>query len=137
MKIKAGLVKQAFETLDTLIKERRPLPSKAKFRLTNLFTSLEQYARSIEMSRVDLVKKYGYEIFDANKFSTGWEVHTEKIGEYQREWLVIAEDEIEVICQPIPLSFLESPALVEQDGKMVDPITMQEFLALGVFIAED
>jgi len=147
MKIKTGSILQAHMVLKRLIEEQRPLASKGKYRIARLFTLLDAELRIIEEQRIILIKKYGYEVIDEEtKASKGWQVSEQNMDNFQKEWSGLMEDEIEINCEPIPLSVLDSPPLVEVevlggDGsrstKNVDPITIQDFLLLGDFVKED
>jgi hypothetical protein len=79
---------------------------------------------------------------DAPKVSKGWSVPAAANEEFQRRFKDLFDDEIEVACQPIPFSCLDTAPLVEvvqPDGttKMIEPITAAEFMLLGPFVIDD
>jgi len=137
MKVKVGIILQAQSVLKKIIEEKRPLPTKGKYRIVRLFETLTKEADIIEGQRVVLIKQFGIVNSD-----NSWQVEARNVERFQAEWNKILEDEIDVNIQPIPLSYLEAPAQVEivgDDGirKMIDPISLDELLFLGPLVMEE
>lgn len=123
MKIKAGVLLSAYEVLVSAVSGKRDLhvnlPTKAAYRIARMIVLLEPEALVLRSKRFDVIKKHGEE----NKAAKGvWAVLPGKAADFEREWGEIAQDEIEVTCQPIPLSAMG-------DGESY--FTVAELLLLG------
>lgn len=142
MKVTAAEIVQAFNVVDKLIAEKRPLPTKGKYRLTRLFSALQKETQAIEMQRNELVTKFSVEEINVDaegKQTTPKprQVQGDQLLPFYEEYMKVMIEEVEVACEPIPLAQLDAPALVEVDGKMIQPITTDELLALEPFIDGD
>lgn len=130
MKLKIGHVFQAAETVTAIINANRPLPSKGAYRLARLYAKLKPEFDLIAQRRNAMIEAYGYKaplpvdveggtVTLAENFS----VPPDKLAEFMKAWAEIANEEIEVAVEPIPLDQLDN-------GSGSSGVTAAEFIVL-------
>lgn len=119
MKLKAGHVWEATQMVAQIIRAGRPMPQKGKYRLARMHAKLMPEFTIINDQRDALIRSYefhakvngpstredplGQDIIDSPEFT----VPANKLEEFSAAWAKIAEEEIEVDVQPIPLAQLD------------------------------
>lgn len=129
MKLKVSALFAAYITLTTIINEKRELPQKGKYRIARLHEKLRSEFQIASAQRDELVEQFGEEVKNEAGVATGdWLVkqESEKFKPYMEAWSKIADEEIEIEAQPIPLDSLGDSGSIEA----------YEFLALGDLVAE-
>ncbi len=128
MKVTAGKLFEATEVLRRALRDRRDdrvhLPTLAAFRIALLIRQLEPEYLVLQESRIELLKRLGKEVEKQPGF---WAVLPENNEEFQKQWSLITEEELEVHCKPILLATL---------GDGMSYFSVQELLLLGDFVKE-
>ncbi len=106
----AGQVFEAFLTLRTITDERRPLPMRAAYLLGRMKKKLEPEYQPIADHRDQIIVAYDNHIDpDDGQEKPGFFVPADKMLEFRsKHWPEIAEAEIEVDVEPMPLSFFDA-----------------------------
>ena len=145
MKLKIGHVFQATEVITTVINQNRPLPQKGAYRVARLYAKLKPEYDLIVGRRNAMIEAYGHKelvpgpvgepltpgaegqptMGEAPNFS----VPTDKMPEFLAAWAEVANEEIEVAVEPIPLAQLDS-------GGAAGTITAAELIVLDDLVAE-
>ena len=128
MKITAERVVSAYEILLKGMREQQErqakLPVKAAYRIARLVALLEPEYLTLQKARLEIVKRLGEEL----KAKPGtWQVLPENVQAFQAEWGEITKEEIEVPCDPIPLSQMG-------DGSF---FTIGEMFMLGNLVVDE
>ncbi len=136
MKLKAGHVFGATLVVAQIIREKRPLPPKAAYRLARLHTKLEPEFKTLTARRDEMITAYDTHVVVKQKDpETGEEsdvqtpdfcVPDDKLPEFTAAWGEIGSEEIEVGVEPMPIDCFGDTAM----------ITAQEFIALGDLVTE-
>jgi len=131
MKLTAFQVFVAHQIVRTFIEEKRPLPLKGAYRLSRLFTKLQPEFETIAKKRDELITAYDYR----TKINGGDEeqlsVPPDKLIEFNANWRQIADEEIEVAVEPVPLTQLDL-------GKgEAGSLTAAELMGLGDLVTDD
>lgn len=128
MKLTAGEIFEAYSVLAKIINENRALPMTGGYRLARLHMALMPEATIISEKRSEIIKELGDEVKGDGGVVLRWEVpEGEKKEEYLKRWEELASVEVEVNCQPIPLSCLGEN----------DPLSAQDFVWLGPLVVEE
>jgi len=136
MKLKASLVYAAALIVAQIIRENRPMPQKGKYRLARLHAKLLPEFNVLNERRDEMIKAYDHfaEIKDKDGAVMAKaeqnSVPEDKMAEFTAAWEEIANQEIEVEVEPIPLSQLDL-------GDNVDgSITGAELAGLGDLVTD-
>ena len=141
MKLKVQHVMDATLVISQIIRDRRQMPQKAKFRLARMHAKLLPEFTRINDQRDTMIKAYDHEtkvkIKDAetgveSEVSTNppsYSVPLDKMDEFTAAWREIGDDESEVDVEPIPLTYLDMGAA---DGS----IEAAEFITLGDLVTD-
>lgn len=140
MKLKVQHVMDSTLVLAAIINERRPMPQKGKYRVARLHAKLLPEFQSANGQRDEMIKAYEMPQTQIEKTeehplgievpTDGWQVPADKMPEFTAAWKVIADEEIEVDVEPIPLGYL---SLGDQtDGA----IESTELITLGELVTE-
>ena len=140
MLLKIGHIYQATPVLDRIISEKRPLPQKGSYRIARLYGKLKPEYDLIYKRRDAMIEAYQHkEMLSAKDVETGEVVLTEaenfsvpadKVTEFYAAWAEVANEEIEVAVEPVPLAMLSKSD--SEDGA----ITALELLALDDLVTE-
>lgn len=158
IKLKVQQLMDATIIISQIIRENRPLPQKGKYRLARMHPVLNKEFLIVDAQRNEMINAYNYHAPIPNpaykveaetlavasgngesnvtplvpKFipSPEFSVPEDKLQEFLAAWNEIAQQELEVDVQPIPLEQLCLPANV--DGS----ISGHELIVLGDIIAE-
>lgn len=120
MKLKISTLFSAYLVLSTIIKEKRPLAQKGKFRVARLYDQLTPEFTRVDGERNTLIVRFGEEVngnYHVAESSPEW-------PKFVAAWNEFAAIEIDVEAEKIPLADLG------EDG-----IEAQEFLTLLEFIS--
>lgn len=118
MKFKVQHVMDATLLISRIIRERRPMPQKGKYRLARMHAKLLPEFTVINDQRDALIKAYDHEtkvkIKDADGVETeasttppSYSVPLDKMDEFTAAWKEIGDGEIEVDVEAIPLAQLD------------------------------
>lgn len=156
MKLKIQHLMDATLVISQIIREERPLPQKGKYRLARMHPKLNAEFLIINAQRDEAIKKYDYHIQVPNpKYnpeiplaetlknnvtelqpktipSEQFYVPPDKLEEFEKFWLEIAEQDITVEVEPIPLSQLCFSETSDMNGS----ISAHEFIVLGDLVTE-
>lgn len=138
MILKLGHVFQAAPLITTIINQNRPLPQKGAYRLARLYAKLKPEYDLIEARRNAMIGAYGHkEMLTATDVETGQDVQTEaenfsvpmdKMPEFNAAWAEVANEEIEVDVQPVPLAQIDNGGMAA--------ITAGELILLDDLVCE-
>lgn len=143
MKLKVQHVMDATLVITQIIREKRPMPQKGKYRLARIHDKLLPEFNTASAQRDDLIKAYDFHqkiiepgslvveghapvLIDGPEFT----VPPDKMEEFTAAWAKIAEEEIEIAVEPIPLAQLDMG-----DG-VVGAIEAGELIVLGDLVTE-
>lgn len=132
MKLKVQQVFDAAMAVAQIMREARQMPQKGKYRLSRLHAKLLPEFTMIAEQRDALIKTYGVPV-ESNGVEQPpgtFTVPPEKMAEFIEAWKKIAEEEIEVEVEPIPLSALDLGAATNGS------IEASELAALGELVSE-
>jgi hypothetical protein len=125
VKLKVQQVIDAFMALASIVASGKPMPQKGKYRLARLHAKLRPEFETANAARDDLIKSYGW------KNEAGVDaVPIEQADDFAAKWKEIADQEIEVEVQPVPLVQLDMGD--NTDG----PLSVQQLIALGDLVIE-
>lgn len=135
MKLTAQQIFDATPVIATIIREQRPMPQKGAYRLARMYQKLKPEYDTINQRRDALILPYDFKVKlkDAEGKETGAEangVPADKDAEFQAAWKQIADEEIEVPVEPIPLAQLD----LGDDTKCA--VRADELVTLFVLVAE-
>ena len=137
MKLKVQHVFDATLVVAQIIRENRPMPPKASFRLARLHMKLLPEFTTIAARRDALIEAYDHHpmmwgpktkedpLGETSVPSPEFSVPLDKMDEFNAAWAEIAAEEIEVAVEPIALDCFGDAA-----------ISAQEFIALGDLVTE-
>lgn len=150
MNLKVQHLMDATLVISQIIREQRPLPQKGNYRLARLHEKLNREFLIINAKRDEMIKvydfhpmvpnpKYNPEAADGDVVklepkmiqSAEWSVPEDKLAEFQEKWKEIAEEEIEVDVQPVPLD-----QLCFAGPDIEATISGHEFIVLGSLVTE-
>jgi hypothetical protein len=126
MKIKVHRLMDATVALANIINAKRPMPQVGKFRLARLHAKLTTEFDIANQQRNEMIIAYGVRRDDGD----GYGVPKDKIEEFTAAWQKIADQEVSIEVDPIPLAAFDLGAGV--DGA----IEAAELLALGELVTE-
>ena len=141
MKIKVAELHLAYPKITSIISEKREMPMKAQYRFARLHAKLAGEFKTIAEQWDKLVMQYGKQVMkQTEKYGdngevivelepTGnWEIEetSESMAAFRADWQKIADEEIDVDIQPIPLECLGDNGV----------ILSHEFIALGPLVTE-
>lgn len=157
MKLKVQHLMDATMVISTIIREDRSLPQKGKYRLARMHPKLNKEFLIINAQRDEMIKAYNFHAMVQNPASVmpdemrtaiaesgniaklpskmiespEFSVPEDKVAEFMAAWQEIADQEIEIEIEPIPLDQLCFP------GDLADgSITAHEFIVLGDLVIE-
>lgn len=133
MKLKAGMIVDAFAVITTIINEQRVLPAKVAYRLARQHDKLEREANAVKAHHDALVRELGEETFhevgegDAMvRISTGHKVMDANMEQFTKQWAEIAAEEIDVDIVPLPLDMLgDNTAIHANEFKLLGPLVSE------------
>lgn len=157
MKLKVQHLMDATLVISEIIRDNRPMPQKGKYRLARMHPKLNAEFLVINAKRDEMIKAYDHHPMvpnpannmsdEAREFeasqgnvsqlvpktipSAQWSVPEDKLAEFQKLWEEVAEEEIEVDVEPIPLA-----QLCFDDPNIDGSITGHEFIVLGDLVKE-
>lgn len=122
MKLRVDHVYKAAPVITQIINENRPLPQKANYRLARMFAKLKPEHELIEARRNAMIAAYDHkalvikgkvverteENLQNPEASMQPAVPTDKMPEFNAAWAEVANEEIEVAVEPIPLDQLDN-----------------------------
>ena len=126
MKLKVQQVFDACLVLSEIIRDKRPTPQKGAYRLARLHAKLLPEFTTIATKRDELITAFGHKEPGADSFS----VPTDKMAAFLDDWKKVAEEEIEVDIEPIPLAQLDF------GDNSPGTINASELVTLGPLVAE-
>ena len=111
MKLKVQHVMDATLVISQIIREQRPMPLKGKYRLSRMHAKLLPEFTTINEQRDAMITAYGFhpttKDADSNEVvSQEFAVPSDKMAEFTEAWKKIADEEIEIDIEPIPLAQL-------------------------------
>ena len=124
---------QAWErtlVISKIIREARPMPQKGKYLLARMHAKMLPEFNAVNDQRDKMIGAYDYHEVTDGVASQAFSVPTDKMAEFNAAWKPIADAEIEVDVQPIPLSALDLGSM--SNGS----IEANELLTLGELISE-
>lgn len=127
MKLKVQHVFDATLLVSQIIRERRPMPQKGSYRLARMHAKLQPEFDTIANQRDALITAYDHKAPEAEAFS----VPDDKLAEFQEAWKKVADEEIEVAVEPIPLVYLDL------GDSVVGSISASELIVLGDLVSGD
>lgn len=151
MKLKAQQVFDATLAVSQIIRDNRPMPTKAAYRLARLHAKLLPEFQTLTARRDEMIKAYDHHPmilvhdYDSNESvpktkenplgqrlepSAEFSVPADKLPEFNAAWKEIGDQEIEVDVEPVPLSCFDLGA------SMASPISASEFVILGDLVKE-
>jgi hypothetical protein len=158
MKLKVQHLMDATLVISQIIREDRKLPQKGKYRLARMHPKLNKEFLIINAQRDEMIKAYNFHATIPNpaaanmtdetraEIAASGNVHqlvpkmiespefsvpADKIAEFMATWQEIADQEIEVDIEPLPLDQLCFP------GDLADgSIAAHEFIVLGSLVVE-
>ncbi len=115
MKLTVQKVMDATLTISAIIREARPMPQKGKYRLARMHAKLLPEFTIINEKRDELIKAYDYHPMvegpggplDTQVKSENFAVPTDKMEEFGKARKEIADEEIELDVEPMPLAQLD------------------------------
>lgn len=126
MKLKVQQVFNASVILQKIISENRLVPQKGAYRLARMQDKLLPEFTTIANQRDALIRAYDHKEPGAEVLS----VPADKMVEFLGAWSKIAEEEIEVDVEAIPL------AQLDLGGTVVGAITTAEMAIFGPLVCE-
>lgn len=144
MKLKVQHVMDATLVVTNLINRQCPMPQRGKYLLARMHMKLNAEYVPINERRDEMIKAYNNpqmrpvpnavvaegEPIPMERVSNEWEVPADKMPEFLAAWKVIADEEIDVDIQPIPLISLCMPNGTE------GLIEASEFITLGDLVVD-
>lgn len=129
MKLKVEQVFDGCLVLSQIIREKRPAPQKGAYRLARMHAKLLPEFQTIAAQRDALITAYDHKVPSAIPGAPDENrVPDDKLTEFQEAWKKIAEEEIEVDVEPIPLSQLDL------GDSVAASITASELITLGELV---
>jgi hypothetical protein len=128
-------------TVAAIIRERRPMPQKGKYRIARLHAKLLPEFTALDARREDIIKAYDHhEMVSGPKtkddplgqnevLAEEFSVPADKLTEFSKAWAEITDEEIDVDVEPVPLDQLSFEGV---DGS----IHANELIALGDLVKE-
>lgn len=116
MKLKVQQVFDVTLLVTQIIRENRPMPQKGKYRLSRLHAKLLPEFTTANARRDEMITAYQHHetttvpMPDGTETTTTAEqfsVPTDKMPEFNAAWKEIADEEIEIEIDPIPLAYLD------------------------------
>ena len=141
MKLKVQHVMDATLVISQIIRDRRQMPQKGKYRLARMHAKLLPEFTTINDQRDAMIKAYDFETKVTVKDEAGVEsevstnppsysVPLDKMPEFTAAWKEIGDGEIDVDVEPIPLAYLDL-------GEGVDGcVEASELITLGDLVRE-
>lgn len=135
MKLKVQHVFDATLVVAQIIRENRPMPIKGKYRLARLHAKLLPEFTAAAARRDEMITAYDHHeetpVVDGPGIpSPQFSVPPDKMPEFTAAWAEIANEEIEVDVEPLPLSCLDMGD--NSDGA----ISASELVTLGELVVE-
>ncbi len=142
MKLKAQLVFDAVPVISTIIREKRPLPQKGKYRLARMHAKLLSEYNTLAERRDAMIMAYDSPLLTFHsseedpigqraKPSGKYTVPEEKLSEFTAAWKEIGDTEIEIAdLEPIPLDQL---SLSDDANGAIEAV---ELITLGDLVKE-
>lgn len=136
MKLKVQQLMDATLVVSQIIREKRPLPQKGSYWVARLHTKLLPEFNTASARRDEMITAYDHK--ETVKGAEGepdvvadqFSVPLDKMPEFNAAWKEIADEEIEVDVQPIPLGYLDLGESVQGS------IAASELVTLGDLVRE-
>lgn len=123
MMMKVQQVFDAHHVLAAIVNANRPMPQKGAYRLARMKAKIDAEALPIIEKRDALLRQHAVSVEgQPNTYTV--------TPKFTAAWQEIAEDEIEVAVEPVPL------ALLDLGDAVPGAITVAELCALGELVAE-
>jgi len=119
MKIELGKVLSSVEGLRKLVNEN--LPVKTAYRLKRIMDAVTSSGTGINKIRIELINKYADPQTDEQKANKEPPKITTRMPEFQNEFLLLLQDEIELNCVQIPFKDIEHIKLSVNDLTALEP----------------
>lgn len=119
MKLKASEVFAAYLTLNAIVSEKRALPQAGKFLIGRAFRQLRPDFTEISEERDALIAEFGEDEMAESPDGaapTGKKLvkpNSPNAAKFAAAWKVIADRELEVAVEPVPLDTLGSEGTIE------------------------
>lgn len=136
MKLTVNRVLEVTEVIAKIIRENRPMPLKGAYRLARMHAKLYAEYLPITARRDAMIKAYDFHpilpsgtegiSIESEQFA----VPADKMEEYADAWKQVAEEEIDVNVEPIPL------AQLDLGDTVAGSVTANELITLGDLVAE-
>lgn len=117
MKLTVQQIYDAVPIISQIIRDKRVMPLKGKYRLARMHAKLLPEFNTADAARSDLIKAYDthmkIEVEDPETHERkqidgdNWIVPDDKMPEFTASWKQIADQEIEVDVEPMPLAQLD------------------------------
>lgn len=135
MKLTAQHVFDAAPIVAQIIREQRPMPQKGSYRLARLHKALAAEYATVCERRDALIVAYDHKVKvkDAAGNDTDQEISSvpaDKAAEFFAAWKEIADEEIEVNVEPIPLVY------IDLGDETAGSIRANELITLGELVCE-
>lgn len=139
MKLKVQHVMDATLVISRIIREVRAMPQKGKYRLARMHAKLLPEFTLINAQRDEMITAYGHHPMVTENGEDGtskqveskeFSVPDDKMPEFLEAWKKVAEEEIELDIEPIPLAQLDLGD--NFDGN----IEASELITLGELVKE-
>ena len=134
MKLKAQLVFDAVPVIALIIREKRPLPQKGKYRLARMHAKLLPDFNTLSERRDAMIKAYDTPLVTLTEGAAPTGLYTvpeDKVSEFNAAWKEIGDEEIEVAdLEPIPIDQL---TLANDANGAIEAI---ELITLGDLVKE-
>lgn len=128
MKVTIAALYEATIVLEKVVGESRGLPIQVAYRLARLYRALEPEKNIIDEQRRAKIRELGTESKDADGMPKWAITEPQQKEAYQAWWQELAKVEIEVACEPVPMS-----AFTQDTGH----IEAHEFYWLDPFFNHD
>lgn len=137
MKLTVQQVVDAFLALAMIVAAGRPMPQKGKYRVARMHAKLRGEFEIASKARDELISSYGFKKKVSEPGPDGKAVTRKvdavpdnKADEFAARWKEIADQEIDVEVEPIPLSQIDM-------GDQVDgALSVQQLIALGPLVVD-
>jgi hypothetical protein len=105
MKLALGKILNSVEGLKKLVNET--LPIKTAYRLKRIMDAVTSEGSRIEKTRIELIHKYADEQTEEQKAKKENIKITTRMDEFQKEFMALMEEEVELNCIRIPFKDIE------------------------------
>ena len=119
MKITLGQVLNSVEGLKKLVNEQ--LPVKTAYKLKRIMDAVTSESTRIEKTRVELITKYADPQTEEQKEKKEGIKVTTKVAEFQKDFLTLLEEEVDLNCVQVPFSDIENVKISVNELTSLEP----------------